>query len=625
MIYSILFVRIFVTLIVLLGIFVVYTVYLIRKYDFIQDNKQKIIEAYSEFTLLFDGDRYFSKREFYYWLRKYESLKPIILDYKFHIDNLKKIQEKADQPNNIIQSYVNIFLVPKDYDNVINYLFNVFEKGISLIESRNEAWVEAELEQYKSFFDNQAGMALTNSQRQAIVIDEAANLAVAGAGTGKTLTLVSKIGYLLEKKLANPDEILVLAYARKAKEELEERVKRIYDVDIDIRTFHSFGLEVIGKVTGSKPQLSELSTDEVLFQNTLEGFLKERMKNLEFTNTLNNYFLFYLDPVENVLDFTKKEEYEDYLKKIQIRTLRGEKVKSLAELEIANFFYINGVNYEYEKEYIADTSSETRRKYTPDFYLPDYKIWIEHIGINRDCETAPEIDRWDYLDSWYWKRKIHKENSTELLETYSYQRSEGTLIGNLIPQLEVRGVKFNKLPEEILFESLKSLGEVSQFVGLLAKFLRLYKSSTYDIQALRTKAGYYPYSTRNNAFLDIFEPILNDYQNKLSESGRIDFDDMIKNATSHIKKGEYKSHFKYILVDEFQDISQSRYGLIKALLDQDWKTKTFCVGDGWKSIYRFTGSDPSIMTDFNKFFNSFDLQALNQQNNKHNRDGISHQ
>ena len=612
MIYSILFVRIFVALIIFFGFFIIYTVYLIRKYDFIQDNKQRLLEAYSEFASLFSDDRYFSKREFYYWLRKYESLKPIILDYKFHIDNLKKISETTEQPNSIIQGYVNIFLVPKEYDDVINYLYNVFENGVSLVESRNETWVESELENYKSFFDNQDGMSLTECQRRVIVVDEANNLAVAGAGTGKTLTIVSKIGYLLEKKLAKPNEILVLAYARKAKEELEERVKRIYGIDIEVRTFHSFGLEVIGKTTGSKPLVSELSYDNELLRSTLEGFLKTRMKNLEFTNILNRYFLYYLEPVENDLDFTNKEEYEEYLKKIQIRALHGEKVKSLAELELANFLYTNGVNYEYEAEYIFNTSSETRRKYTPDFYLPDYKIWIEHVGIDRDCKTAPEVDRWDYLDSWYWKRKIHEENSTELLETYGYQYSEGTLLRNLIPQLEVRGVRFNKIPEESLFERLKSLGEVSQFVGLLAKFLQLYKSSTNDIQTLRKKSIYYTFANRYNAFLDIFEPILNDYQDLLSESGRIDFNDMIKNATNHIKKGEYKSQFKYILVDEFQDISHSRYRLLKALLDQDWKTKTFCVGDDWQSIYRFTGSDLSIMTNFGKFFAPNEINFLNE-------------
>jgi len=64
----------------------------------------------------------------------------------------------------------------------------------------------------------------------------------------------------------------------------------------------------------------------------------------------------------------------------------------------------------------------------------------------------------------------------------------------------------------------------------------------------------------------------------------------------------YHSEFKYILVDEFQDMSYGRFRLLKALLDQNPSAKLFCVGDDWQSIYRFTGGDISIMTDFDRYF-----------------------
>ena len=583
-----------------------------RKYNFIQDKRREIYDSYNEFTSLYEGDKYFSKKEYHYWRQKHQSIKSTINGYKLHIDRLKEYAKSFKVLNIIIDSYVNLFLVPKDYENIINYIHHVFETGIKIIITRNEAWVETELEKYKLFFDDQDNLSLTTNQRKTIVIDEANNLAVAGAGTGKTLTLVSKAGYILEKKLANPEEILILAYAREVKLELEERIKRNYDAEIDVRTYHSFGREIIGKSTGSKPLLSELSFDDDLLQKTLQGFLQTRMKDLKFTNVVNSYFVFYLNPIENDLDISTQSEYDEYLKSIQIRTLRGEIVKSLAELEIANFFYLNGINYEYEKEYVVKTSSETRIQYTPDFYLTDYNIWIEHIGIDSNCNTPPGVDRWEYLDSWYWKRKIHRENSTDLLETYSYQYTEGNLIKMLDAQLSVRDAEFSKIPEEQIYERLKSLGEVSQFVGLIKKFLKLYKSSTYTLSELREKTWAYPFAKRYLAFLDIFEPLLEDYQSILSETDRIDFDDMINNATDHIQKGGYKSPFKYILVDEFQDISQSRYRLLKSLTDQNWRTKTFCVGDDWQSIYRFTSSDLAIMTSFEKYFTPCEIMFLNE-------------
>ena len=255
------------------------------------------------------------------------------------------------------------------------------------------------------FFDSAVENSLTLTQRRTIIIDEANNLAVAGAGTGKTLTLVGKVGYILEKGLAQPDEVLLLAFAKKVKREMEERVKADFGVNLNIRTFHSFGREVIGESSGEMPRLTELSSDQILFKKTVEEFLQKRMKDMEFLNLLNRYFVYYLNPVENILDFSTQEEYEEYLQSIQIRSLKGDLVKSYAECEIANFLYLNQVSYEYEKEYPVKTASESRRQYTPDFYLPEQNIWIEHIGIDRKCGTAPGVDRWNYLDEWYWKRK----------------------------------------------------------------------------------------------------------------------------------------------------------------------------------------------------------------------------
>jgi DNA helicase-4 len=402
-----------------------------RRYNFILEKKSGVLKAYNEFVVLYEGDKYFSKKEYQQWDKKYDYLKSNIMDYKRFIDRIGGVSKSTTIMNSVLEHYLSLFLLPKEYGVVFNYLFNVYENGIQLVISRNKGWVEAELARYQQFFNDQGGSSLTPNQRRAIVVNEANNLAVAGAGTGKTLTLVSKIGYILEKKLAGPDEILVLAFANKAKEELEERVKRVHDAEINVRTFHGYGYEVIGKATGSKPVLSELSFDDALLRKTLQNFLQTRMRDLGFANTLNRYFVYFLNPVENDLDISTQSEYEEYLETIQIRSLRGERVKSLAELELANFFYMNGVDYEYEKKYIVDTSTEAKRQYTPDFYLPAANIWIEHIGIDRSCNTSPGVDRWEYLDSWYWKRKTHRENSTELLETYSYQQLEGTLIEDL--------------------------------------------------------------------------------------------------------------------------------------------------------------------------------------------------
>ena len=87
------------------------------------------------------------------------------------------------------------------------------------------------------------------------------------------------------------------------------------------------------------------------------------------------------------------------------------------------------------------------------------------------------------------------------------------------------------------------------------------------------------------------EPVLTRYETHLAETREIDFADMIFRATDYVRQGAYRSPFTRILNDEFQDITDARVDLIRALLAQRSVATLFCVGDDRRSIYRFTGSD----------------------------------
>lgn len=106
---------------------------------------------------------------------------------------------------------------------------------------------------------------------------------------------------------------------------------------------------------------------------------------------------------------------------------------------------------------------------------------------------------------------------------------------------------------------------------------------------------------RAELFKTIISPILEAYEKYLIENEYIDFSDMINNAAKIVEKGCTIHQYKYIIVDEFQDISVARYNLIKAIQSQTG-AKTMCVGDDWQSIYRFAGSDISLFTSFEKYF-----------------------
>ena len=131
------------------------------------------------------------------------------------------------------------------------------------------------------------------------------------------------------------------------------------------------------------------------------------------------------------------------------------------------------------------------------------------------------------------------------------------------------------------------------------------KSNNYSISSLIKKNNSSqegPLKIRNTMFLEIIEPIYKLYQNHLLQRKEIDFSDMINKASEYITNGQYSKKYRYIIIDEFQDISIARYQLVKALKLCNPACKLFCVGDDWQSIYRFTGSDIALFKDFEQFF-----------------------
>jgi DNA helicase-4 len=91
----------------------------------------------------------------------------------------------------------------------------------------------------------------------------------------------------------------------------------------------------------------------------------------------------------------------------------------------------------------------------------------------------------------------------------------------------------------------------------------------------------------------------------------IDFNDMINKATALVQENKNSSRFKYILVDEFQETTQSQYRFLKALLGQN-NARLFCVGDDWQSINRYAGGDLAVMTEFGKNFGSSEINFIQE-------------
>ena len=469
----------------------------------------------------------------------------------------------------------------------------------------NDTFIVNELVRSREFFDTIEARPLTNQQRRAVVVDEDRNLVVAAAGSGKTSVIVAKAGWLLQKGYRRPSELLLLAFAKDAQKEMEERVRRLGDeaaAGLTVRTFHSLGMSIIGAAEGKRPALAKVAEDDKALFDLLKGIIADLGADPKFSTVMLKWFEDHFAPYKSEHDFQTQGEYWAYVRANEIRSLQGEKVKSYEECEIANFLYLNGVPYEYERSYEHDTATSEKGQYQPDFYLPDAGIYIEHFALNGSGNTPPFIDREEYLRSMEWKRQLHTEHGTILIETFSYEKAAGKLTENLAAKLAEHEVSLSPIASTDVFTVLEEQGRIAPFTRLVATFLQHYKGAQLSTEEVVRRAAKAPDRRRAEAFVMVFDAIFERYQESLARLRQIDFHDMISKATKHVESGRYLSPFGYILVDEFQDISPGRARLLKALLDRSPTAQLFSVGDDWQAIYRFAGSDIAIMREFEERF-----------------------
>ena len=483
-------------------------------------------------------------------------------------------------------------------------------------EKANKEFVASELARSRQLFDRVEARPLTEEQRRAVVVDERRNLVVAAAGSGKTSVIVAKAGWLVQRGYRKPSELLLLAFARDTRYDMEERVgARLGDTigpSLKIRTFRSLGLEIIGEAEGERPTLASVAEDDAALPKLVKGILADLLADRELSPIVREWFQGWFAPYKSEHDFKSWDEYYNYIRRHDIRSLKGDPVRSLEECEIANFLYLNGVDYWYEARNVHDLATWEKRRHKPDFYLPGHGVYIEHFGINAAGDTAPFVDRDKYRQEMKWKRKVHAEHDTVLIETFSHERADGTLLHKLSEKLAAHGVTLSPKPREDVFALLNQQGRIEPFTQLVATFLQHFKGNGLTLADIAGRARTQQDHARARAFLAVFGPIFKRYQETLSCGGEIDLHDLINRATDLVEAGHYRSPFRYILVDEFQDISPPRARLLKALLDSSADAQLLAVGDDWQAIFRFAGSDIGVMREFRHHFGPFkrfDLQT----------------
>ncbi|MHC1777798.1 MAG: ATP-dependent helicase [Lentimicrobium sp.] len=484
--------------------------------------------------------------------------------------------------------------------------------------------------------------ALNELQTEAVVSAEKRLLVLAGAGSGKTKTLLQKIVYLIEEKGVSPSHILAITFAKNATNEMIDRLilsaddskryekiltdkhktkpeidrerafyqKKIKWIDgLTIRTFHGFcytvlrnygvnqfdnKFRIIGDEKWSEEnEFSKFSAPETVFE-VFHKLLIEECDDSRYLLDLKRYLLDY------VIDKIHLENYQKkYLPKDgkYYTALDGTKVRSKSEQYIADWFYRHSIKYEYEPLLnITDFS------FHPDFYIPGANLYIEHVSD----KSYPTVNK---------EEQFHKGNFL-LVKTYESMTADSALFNHTLDSI-VR----NRLPAG--YEKTVTLSyreefsgyhaNIKDFVIQIMRITDMIKVENLDTQTVLQNARQDQHERIRN-FYELAIPIVEKYKQYCTNKSYLDFNDMISEAALLFQNypdiaNKYRNQYQYILVDEFQDVNNLQVDLIKLLLTD--QTQLFCVGDDWQSIYGFRGSNVSYIIEFEKHFPESKVIKLN--------------
>lgn len=466
----------------------------------------------------------------------------------------------------------------------------------------NEHFICNELERCSGYFDTVLSHPLDAQQREAIVSLEDNVLVISSAGSGKTMTTVGKVRYLIDVQNIAPEKILLITFTRKAAESLSERLG---EKRLKCRTFHKLALEIIAEATGEKPTLTDKDFSAQVYHKLFT-------EDEDFHRAIVDYIIHSRYKMKDQFEYHTMEEYMKDRKKYGIKAffkdMDGRPVfcKSDEESRICDFLGSRNVNFRYEERYEINTADGNHRRYCPDFSIyidtPNgtrKRIYLEHFAIdeNGNCPAFFSADdAFHYKQGIHWKRQLHQLNGTILLETTSGGFHRGDVFEILSKQLLDLGVAFGYPSSKALARDLAKQEEM--ILNTLTSFNHLQKSRNTNLDELQIQVAGTPDRFLLNGLV---LPFVAAYKRMESERNEIDFTDAIIRATELCYNG-HRPDYDYILVDEFQDISLDRYRFLQSLRKNKPITKLFCVGDDWQSIYRFTGSDMALFKHFESFF-----------------------
>ena len=482
---------------------------------------------------------------------------------------------------------------------------------------------------------------LNDKQRQAVVSNSKRLLILAGAGSGKTKTLLQKLIYLIEEKGVNPANILAITFTKNAANEMLDRLiisaddsekyveilanrnktakeknaeryfytKKFKWIDnLTLRTFHglcygilrNFGVNefdnkfrIVGDTKATDPDLSKYSAGETVF----EIIHKILIENCQSNEYLLNFKRYLLDYVIDKIHLTSDRRLSLPRKGKYFTALNGVRVRSKSEQFIADWLFRHSIKFEYEPN-VNFSDFDFR----PDFFIPEANLYLEHVS-----DKSYPMDQ---------KEQQFVLTNKLLVKTFEHQTKDSAVFNLVLDRI----VK-HRLPANYHYTAALSFEEEfrhyhKEVKDFLRQTIRVIDMCKVEGIAPKTifKNAQKDQHDRVRSFYQLAIPVVEKYISYCTDRSYLDFNDMISRTISLFRnhseiREKFRNKFEYILVDEFQDVNNLQVELIKLMLTP--QNRLFCVGDDWQSIYGFRGSDIDFIMNFNQHFQGSKTIKLN--------------
>lgn len=483
---------------------------------------------------------------------------------------------------------------------------------------------------------------LNEKQKNSVLSENKRVLVLAGAGSGKTKTVISKLLHLVGEKNVKPSNILAITFTKNATNEMidrliissdktdtyeaiiqskhltaihkdAERKKRIQNEpwisNLTVKTFHSLCYSILRNngnpvfdnkfklITDQSPEELELDKKGIAATEKPKDIIHKLLilacNDREYILKLKRYILdYYVDKIA----IDKEISNQSYKDQKTYTTLRGESVKSKSERDIADWLFRHNIQYVYEKEMTLKDFS-----FKPDFFIPQADLFLEHVSD----KSYPMAD----------KEKQFVEGGRNCVITYEPIMNNTNLF-NLAMERIIMGKITGGITEELSLsfeEEFKSYHDkIQEFLKTVMRLQTMVKAEDTSVETLLEKSSGSEHE-RVRIFYELAIPLIREYKNYCTNKSFLDFDDLIILAIKLLKEHPdvrelYQNRFKYIMVDEFQDVNSLQVKLLDLLLKPE--TQLFCVGDDWQSIYGFRGSNVDYIVNFESHYKNSEIHKL---------------